>query len=159
MELRFRTKLSENLGEICHMVSRNELFCQNFCRNSSREHCGLNWASLEELNSWKIHENHPGNIHHLTESTQKFQVINFPIFSRAKKIFLFVTSSSISTAIQQLSPSCPGLPRTIFSQVENGAPGSSSWAPLFWKHQTVRGILRISTFHVWKLPWKWTLFY
>ena len=31
MELHFRLKLSENLGEICHMVSRNELFCQNFC--------------------------------------------------------------------------------------------------------------------------------
>ena len=108
------------------MVSRNELFCQNFCRNSSREHCSLNRASLEELNSWKIHENHPGNIHNLNESTQKFQVINFPTFSTAKMIFLFVKSSSISTAIQQLSPSCPGLPRTIFSQVENGAPGSSS---------------------------------
>lgn len=77
---------------------------------------------------------------------KKFQVINFPIFSKAKKDFLFVKSSSISTAIQQLSPSCPGLPRTIFSQVENGAPGSSSWAPLFWKHQTVRGILRSFNF-------------
>ena len=88
------------------MVSRNELFCQNFCRNSSREHCSLNRASLEELNSWKIHENHPGNIHHLNQSTQKFQVINFPTFSRAKKVFfvcqIFIDFDCDSAVITKL---------------------------------------------------------
>lgn len=110
MELHFTLKLAENLGEICHMVSRNELFCQNFCRNSSREHCSLNRASLEELNSWRIHENHPGNIHHLNESTPKFQVINFPIFSRAKKTFCLsnLRFRLRFSSYHQAAPGCRG---------------------------------------------------
>lgn len=106
MELRFRSKLSENLGEICHMVSRNELFCQNFCRNSSREHCSLNRASLEELNSWKIHENHPGNIHHLNKSTQKIPSHKLSHFFKSQKRFfvcqIFIDFDCDSAVITKL---------------------------------------------------------